>query len=66
MQDKAMAKIEDVLNTSDDYNQDDLRVLLEAIHLQQSIHQANMNTYAIRYYLKDFDGHLSEQMIKTT
>ena len=50
-----MMRIEYVLSLSEDYSQQDLRVVLEGIHLQQSAQQALMNTYALRANLKDID-----------
>ena len=50
-----MLKIEEVLNKSDDYSVMDLQVLLEAQYVHQSAYQTLLNTYAIRWFLKEVD-----------
>ena len=65
--DKDMDKIEAVLVDSNDYTHGDLRVVLEAIHVQQTVQQALINTYALRHYLKELDPeeHLPLNRLKT-
>ena len=65
-QEKCMLKIEEVLNKSDDYSVMDLQVLLEAQYVHQSAYQALLNTYAIRWFLKEVDklNRLPESKLK--
>ena len=44
-----------MVSLTDDYSPIDLQVILEALHIYDSAYQALLNTYAIRWFLKEVD-----------
>ena len=62
---KVIQKFERMVSLTDDYSEIDLQVILEALHIYDSAYQALLNTYAIRWFLKEVDkqGNLPENRL---
>lgn len=54
-QQKSLEKVEELVALTDDYSAFDLQVILEAYHIYESASQALLNTYAIKWFIKEVD-----------